>query len=452
MKIILKNNIIINKKEITKELLNVIKNTFTISNPKYEDAEKRGYYLGKINKYIFGFEEDEDNLYLFRGRMGWLMARLCQYKVKYHVDDMRRAIDQIDAKFKGSLKPFQNDAVNNILEKDFGVLEAPCGSGKTIIAISTIVHRKQPTLIIVHTKELLKQWSDRIEQFLSMPAENIGKIGNGIVDIKPITVGMVQTLNKRNLYEISKNFGFIIIDECHHSPSTTFSNVVTAFDSKYMLGLTATPYRRDRLDKLITWTLGNVVATVTDADLQAAGKRIKPSIQIIETDFDYDYFDDSDYQPMIKTLCEDCKRNYLIIEHICNEAQKGSYQLVLSDRKSHLNQLWLELHRRDIESYVVTGSTLKKERSDIISKAKAGEIKILLATGQLLGEGFDAPIFNILHLTTPLKWFGRLKQYIGRILRPCEGKAGATIYDYADSKNGVLRASFKKRQKYYENS
>jgi len=425
MKIILKNNIIINKKEITKELLNVIKNTFTISNPKYEDAEKRGYYLGKINKYIFGFEEDEDNLYLFRGRMGWLMARLCQYKVKYHVDDMRRAIDQIDAKFKGSLKPFQNDAVNNILEKDFGVLEAPCGSGKTIIAISTIVHRKQPTLIIVHTKELLKQWSDRIEQFLSVPSENIGKIGNGIVDIKPITVGMAQTLNKRNLYEISKNYGFIIIDECHHSPSTTFSNTIIKFDSKYMLGLTATPYRRDGLAKLIHWTLGDVVAKITNKDLQEKEKRLIPEIKIVETNFYYNYAEDKDYSPMIKALTLDQERNNLILDNIFKHKEK--YQIILSDRVAHLNFLYNNL-LFDIKSEILTGKTPKKDRDKILVRIKSNEIKTLFSTMQLLGEGFDCPQFEVLHLVTPIRWHGRLQQYIGRILRNAKNKEKDCYY------------------------
>jgi len=437
------------KNQFTDGILFQIRKFLTLDNPKFVDAEKHGRYTGDIERFIFAYTEDENHLYCLRGYLGSLLPFLCRNGLKYKIIDRRRKLDEIDLSFRGELRSYQQRAVMDALQKHFGVLVAPCGSGKTIMAAAVMAERRQPTLVIVHTKELMNQWVERISYFLGIPAGDIGIIGAGKENIKPITVGMVQTLCKRDLDAIREHFGFIILDECHHVPSTTFTEVVSAFDSFYMLGLSATPYRRDRLNKLIYASMGNLVAEVRDSELQQAGVKIKPEIIVRETGFDFDYDEDSDYQPMISALVEDEDRNDLIASDVIQEASSnGNSILVLSDRKSHLSDLEALLRGQGIEGKILTADVPKKQRAQIIQDFESGALRVVLATGQLAGEGLDIPRLNRLFVTTPIKWKGRILQYAGRALRVADGKHDARIYDYVDMP-GVLQVAYRSRRRVY---
>lgn len=446
----LDSQIKLKKDQLSEGMLNQIRYYLTMENPKYRDAEEHGYSTYGMDKYIFAYTEDEEEIVCYRGYMGNLINFLKRNGLQYHLIDNRRRLPEINLSFRGVLRDYQGRAVTEILKKDFGVAVAPCGGGKTVIACAVMAERKQPTLIICHTKELLNQWRDRINQYLSIPLDEIGTIGAGKEIVKPITVGMVQTLAKRDLSEIREHFGQIIVDECHHTPASTFLDVAGAFDSQYMLGLSATPYRRDGLNKLIYTTLGNVAAEISSSDLQQAGCRIKPEIIVRETGFDFDYCEDADYQPMISELVEDPDRNELIVSDVIHESQDNvNLSLVLSDRKSHCEALAGLLRGQGIQVAVLTSDRSKKDREAIIRDVESGELKVVCATSQLAGEGLDIPKLNRLYITTPIRFQGKVVQVIGRALRVAEGKTDARIYDYVDHV-GVLEASARSRAKVYK--
>ncbi len=213
-----------------------------------------------------------------------------------------------------------------------------------------------------------------------------------------------------------------------------------------MLGLSATPYRRDKLNKMLYISLGNVVATIKDKDLQEAGSRIKPEIIARETNFDFDYQEDADYQKMISALIEDSDRNQLIASDVVNESiDQDNLSLILSDRKAHCEALASLLQKQGIDCAVLNGDISKKRREEIIRDIEAGTLRIIFATGALAGEGLDMPKLSRLFITTPIRWKGRVKQFIGRILRVAEGKTEAKVFDYVDSRVGILANSYRSR-------
>jgi len=444
------SQITLTKAKLTEGLLDQIRAYLTLENPKYRDAEEHGCSTYGVARFLYAYHEDDEELVCYRGYMRNLINFLKRNGFQYLLIDHRRRFFESDLTFRGALRGYQERAVTDALKKDFGIVVAPCGAGKTVIACAVMASRKQPTLVIVHTKELLNQWCDRITQYLGIPLDEIGVIGAGKEKICSITVGMVQTLARRDLNEIREYFGQIIIDECHHIPCTTFTEVAALFDCQYMLGLSATPYRRDGLNKIIYLTLGNVSAEVTDNELRQAGTRIKPEIMVRETDFYFDYQKDSDYQPMISRLTEDPDRNELIISDVINEFQDNrNLSLILSDRKGHCEAIAGLLRGRGIKCAVLTGDKPKNERETIIRDIESGALKVVCATSQLCGEGLDIPRLNRLYIITPIRFKGKVTQIIGRVLRVIDGKQDAKIYDYVDPV-GVLQSSYRSRTRVYE--
>jgi superfamily II DNA or RNA helicase len=330
-------------------------------------------------------------------------------------------------------------------------LSAPTGSGKTVMALYIIARRKQPALIVVHTKDLAYQWIDRIGQFLGIPGDDVGFIGGGKVKMgEKMTVALVQTLYKC-AEDVSKHIGFFIVDECHRCPSRTFTEAVTEFDSKYMLGLSATPFRRDNLSRLIFWHLGDVHHKIDQNRLVESGDILAAEVIVRETDFK-PYFDPvNEYSKMISELVSDDPRNRLIASDIEKEVHNSNgVCLVLSDRKKHCETLQALLrYRYKISSELLTGDLSGSERRAVHDRLDQGDVKVLIATGQLIGEGFDRKDLSPLFLTTPIKFKGRVLQYLGRVLRPAPGKRIARVYDYVDVHVDVLKAAARARQKTY---
>jgi superfamily II DNA or RNA helicase len=341
-----------------------------------------------------------------------------------------------------------------MLKKDFGTLSAPTGSGKTVMALYLIAQRRQPALITVHTRELQEQWADRIETFLGIPKKKIGVIGGGKMEIgKHVTVATVQTLYKC-AREVSSKIGFLIVDECHRAPSRTFTEAVSAFDSNFMLGLSATPWRRDGLSRLIFWHLGDVHHEVDKSALQKQGDILRANVITRETSFIPDADPSEAYSRVLTELTQNQVRNYRVCVDVSHEARDGGgICLVLSDRKSHCKTLQNLLRQQfSVESEVLTGDVPIKERQRIVDRLNQGEIKVLIATGQLIGEGFDCRELSTLFLTTPIRFSGRVLQYLGRVLRPAPGKDKAVVYDYVDVNVGPLKHAAKARRRVYEHA
>ncbi|MCX5825640.1 MAG: DEAD/DEAH box helicase [Deltaproteobacteria bacterium] len=436
--------------EAPESLLQKIQSTFTLKNPAYDAADKMGRWTGNLDEYLRFYSARGGTVTIPRGAMGLLLFFCKEMGIRYEIADRRRTLQEMDFTFAGILKPYQQSAVKNILSRDFGVLQAPTGSGKTIMALAIIAARKQPALIIIHSVELLNQWIERIETFLNIQRAEIGQIGDGKMQIREkITVGIVNSVYPIAPTLLRHHFGQIIVDECHRAPARTFTEAVSSFDCQFMLGLSATPFRRDGLTKLIEWHLGRKVEikpeTLTDRDI------IK-DVQIItrKTDFVSDRDASESYSKVLSELTEDESRNRLIVGDIVKEASNGGgVCLALSDRKDHCETIKAMLHDSGIGADVLTGEVSNGERKAIVERLSAGKVRVLIATGQLIGEGFDAKSLQTLFLVTPIKFDGRLTQYLGRVLRPAPGKDHATIYDYVDGNVGVLAASARARAKVY---
>ncbi|MFW9899707.1 MAG: DEAD/DEAH box helicase [Candidatus Thorarchaeota archaeon] len=503
LEIILSNTIKMKSTDMTEELKNIIRTDLTFKNPLYENAKLYSYWTKGLSKHLYGFDENKGVFSISRGYINQLEKTLKELGLKWNIVDKRRILDKINFTFKGKLINYQNRITSNVLQKDFGVISSPCASGKTVMALYIISERKQPAIVIVHTKELLNQWIDRISNFLNTP--QIGIIGAGKKSIGPITIGMVQTLSRKTpkeLEAISENFGQIIFDECHHIPCQSFIKTLDGFDAKFMLGLSATPYRRDKLDKLIFTALGGIVDGASNEDLVESNRRIRPEIIVRKTEFNYYYFDhlmglrdktielikkfedkesrriifnrsrineilgydEEDYSDeisdirrfivgkrhfMIDALISDFERNKLIVKDIEKEYRAKNYSLILTDRIKHCAYIKKILDGKKIKYEILLGVMGKKERKRVIDALNGKKTRVVIATGQLAGEGLDVPHINRLFIIMPISWKGRVEQYVGRILRPAKNKTDAKVYDYVDVNVENLNNAYKTRQRIY---
>ena len=447
MKIILSNAIQII--ETPEPLVRKIRDTFTIENPRWIDNDRMSRWNGETDHWLTFYKNHPGGLSIPRGTMGLILYFCKETGTQYQIIDQRRTLPEQNFTFTGILKGYQQSATADILIRDFGVLQAPTGSGKTVMALSLIAARRQPTMIIVHSKELMNQWTERIEQFLDIPKTEIGIIGNGKKQIgNKITIGIVNSVYPI-AEEISEHIGHLVIDECHRCPSRTFTEALASFDCRYMLGLSATPYRRDGLTKLIGWHLGRTIA-VNQSDLTENDIIQNVEVIVRETAFVTDFDASEEYSQMLSELTLDNSRNRLIVGDIIKEASNGGgVCLVLSDRKEHCHALQDMLSKQGMNADVLTGSVCNEERKTIVERLHTGKIKVLIATGQLIGEGFDCKGLSTLLMACPVKFSGRLIQYLGRVMRPAPGKDRARVYDYCDLRVGVLAASAKARQQVY---
>jgi len=450
IQIVLKNNLTL--RGLTEDVRNVLIEKLAFPNPRYlENARMGRWNRGTPRTLRYYRKLPKRGLRVPRGYLRQLILFSRKSGIPYSLDDQRRTLPEVDFNFSGSLKPFQDTAVRTMLAKDFGTLSAPTGSGKTVMGLFMLAQRRQPALIVVHMRDLAYQWMSRIETFLKIPEKEIGLIGGGKKRVGPaVTVALVQSLYKIAA-DIAKQIGFIIVDECHRCPSRTFTEAVTHFDSRYMLGLSATPYRRDKLSKLIFWHLGDVHHEIDSRQLVDSGDVLSADVHFRETNFT-PYFDPvNDYSRMLSELTADDERNRLIADDVAREALASpGTTLVLSDRKKHCEALWsLIRYRNDAPCEFLTGDRSEQERKDIIARLNAGRIKILVATGQLIGEGFDCPNLETLFLATPVRFSGRVLQYIGRVLRPAPGKSRAKIIDYIDVNVDVLVSAARARERVY---
>lgn len=427
-------------------LRKVLENALTIANPKYQSAQRYGRWIGKkLPRYLTFYQQTETGLVMPRG-FAREVVRQCLDVMgqKPVINDRRLVLAEQDFCFYGELRDYQEEAVAAVLARDFGVLEAGTGSGKTVMALKVIASRRQPALVLVHTKELMYQWAERIATFLRLEA---GLVGDGKSELAPITVAIVNSA-RNQLPELAEHFGHLIVDECHRVPATLFTDVVTGFAAKYSLGLSATAYRRENsLTRLIYLYMGSRAHQVDATRLQESGAILKPKIELRPTGFSYLYQDD--YSAMMTALTLDDGRNRQIADDVVAVAAgESGVILVVSDRVAHCQALAALIGERGGRVAVLTGRSSAEQRGEIVEGLKADTVKILISTLQLIGEGFDAPGLTTLFLATPIKFSGRLRQVIGRILRPVAGKQ-ATVYDYVDSQVGVLNHSAKERQLTY---
>jgi len=439
-------------KNVPPELMETLVEKLQFPNPKWLENDRMGRWNRGTPRVLKYYDKvGRTGLWMPRGYIRHLINLCRRQDIQFRIDDQRRRLKPLNFTFSGRLKPFQKIAVDKMLAKDFGTLSSATGSGKTVMALYIIAKRKQPALIIVHTKELAAQWVDRIGTFLGIESEDVGFIGSGQKRIgEKITVALVQSLYKC-ADEIAENIGFLLVDECHRCPSRTFTEAVSYFDSQYMLGFSATPYRRDKLSKLIFWHLGDKHHEVDKNQLIVSGDVLPARVVFRKTHFITHYDPVNEYSKMLAELATDTERNIQIASDVADEAARNpGICLILSDRKAHCQNLQALLrYRFKLPSELLTGDLDTAARKKVLERINHGHVHVLIATGQLIGEGFDCKELTTLFLATPIKFSGRLLQYLGRVLRPAPGKKFARVYDYVDEKVDTLRKAARARKRVY---
>lgn len=420
-----------------------LKDRLTITNPQYTAAKRYGRWIGKkLKPQLKYYEPVPEGLRFPRGFANQAVL-LCRDHCGNdpEIVDKRRLLPEVVFTFFGELRPYQEAAVAAATGKSFGVVEAGTGSGKTVMALALIALRRQPTLVVVHTKELFYQWQERVRSFLG---QEPGLVGDGKFILMPVTIGIVNSV-RSHLSELTPHFGHLVVDECHRVPANLFTDVVSQFDGHYLLGLSATAFRSDEeTTKLIYYFMGDCLHRVDRDELKSTGAILAPQVIRTPTAFTYRYR--GDYQALIKALVQHEGRNLQILGDIIKVVGQGEggTVLVVSDRISHCRFFVEKLQGRDVKAALLYGGISPDERNAVVAAVRNGEIAVLVATLQLIGEGFDCPGLSTLFLTTPISFEGRLLQVIGRILRPAANKR-ARVFDYLDENIPALRRSAKAR-------
>ena len=443
----------INIKNIPAPLIFSLRRLALLANPEFFQKQRMRFSTWNIPKYIFCGEQTNSALILPGGLID-SCKEVCQSAgAEFYITDKRLNYKRLRMSFKGKLRKEQKKAVTALLQNEKGVLTAPPGSGKTIIACSIIAKRKLPALVLVHRAPLRDQWKKKITEFIKFNIKQIGTIsglkknGNGKIDI-----ATMQTISKmKNVSDFLSRYGQIVIDECHHVPAFTFESIIKKCPAKYILGLTATPYRKDGLQSIIHIQCGPIRYRMTDTQSNLKKRVIFRNIPI-------KFPEEIEPQPPIHKvwacIVYNEQRIELITKDIKSNLNEGRIPLLISDRRQHLEFIKNSLVNKNMglkenQAFILDGRISKKQRQQILEKTNQLILKkepvCLLATGALIGEGFDLPALDTLFLTMPIAFSGRLIQYAGRINRPLEGKKEIRIYDYVDTGSGLTFSMFKKR-------
>ena len=416
-----------------------------IDNPKYYEAVKRGFSTYNLKPHIYNFDIlPDESIRIPRGMRSVLLDMVQDQDFK--LTDQRTLFDYQDY---GSAHikyyPYQETAVTQLMGKDEGFFIAPAGSGKTVVGLSMVPLFGQPSLWLTHTRQLFEQAQERIKQYLpSLKDDDVGVIGSG--KWKPgrvITVSLIPTLVRRpvELHKIRNDYGLVILDEAHHCPASTFLKVVGALNPYYFYALTATPYRRDKLDPLMFQAIGPEIVRIKPEEVEKYGGIMMPTV-LYRTVHSKPVYHNKIQTILKENIVENDKRNNLIVGDVLREAVGGNYCIVLTDRKVHAERLFELISIGWENTGIATGNYSKKYVSEQASRLNDKEITVLVCTFALLGEGFDVPFLNRAFMTMPFRAEGKVEQLIGRIQRPADGKKDAIVYDYVDADIGVLVNQF----------
>jgi superfamily II DNA or RNA helicase len=430
---------------IPPKALALIQRALTFPNPEYVKRVRFDRWVGATPEEICMVRESrQGHVILPRGAVGVLRDALAAVGELVRFEDRRLLGDQCDFPLQLELREYQTDAVAVLVAGTQGCAVLPCGAGKTIIGVAIISMTGQPAIILVHTKDLLVQWTEAIRSVLGVVP---GVVAEGVFDPRRVTIAMVQSLasvDGRVLRELGGRFGLLIADEGHHLPAASYQRLLPFFPAKFRFALTATPDRPDGLTPLMLFGIGPILVTVGHQQLVDGGHLVLPEIRVVETGCRSDA---DTYAKVVAQLVADPERNRLIMDLVCRLAEAGHTTLVLSNRVTHCRYLAETISDQGTPAEALTGSVGKKKRKDTLQRFREGSIKVLCATS-LADEGLDIERLSRLILATPARAEGRTIQRLGRLMRPYPGKGTPVLYDLVDDDPMTRRQHAARRRAY----
>ncbi len=444
------NLIYFEKALISQALANRLIRLAAFQNPEFYKAQAMRMSVWDTPRVIGCAENYPNHIALPRGCLEAAQDLLRDNSIRCDLRDERYAGESIDVVFSGTLRIDQEAAVSAMLNHDTGVLCAPTAFGKTVTAAAMIAERGVNTLVLVHRTELLKQWQERLQSFLGVGKGVVGTIGGG--KAKPtgkIDIAVMQSVSRQGeVSPLVENYGQVIIDECHHVGAVSFDAILKKVKAKYILGLTATPVRRDGQQPIIFMQCGPIrhkAAKPASAphDLEVIPQMLHKRIDLPQ---------EGGIQDVFRQLAIDEDRTATIAAQIENAFNQGRKVLVLTERTEHLDAIQAALIGKISSLFVLHGRMTKKLRTTLITELNAlppDEPRVLLATGKLVGEGFDHPPLDTLVLAMPISWTGTLQQYAGRLHREHATKSDVRVIDFVDTGHPALLRMWEKRQRGY---
>lgn len=427
--------------EVHPKALERLWNGLTFANPNFIKAVRFGRAPAGMPEKITLIEPGPDTtLLLPRGAVGLVRDAFAAANQVVEFEDRRCVLEPVNLEFRWALRDYQDEAAAALVRNVQGCVVAPCGSGKSRLALGAIARLRQPALVLVHNRDLLEQWVDAIGEAFGLKA---GVIAEGRVAPGLLTVAMVQTLaamDEPSIAELAGRFGCVVLDECHSAAALTFRRTLARFPAKFRFGLSATPDREDGLGALLELCIGPIVYRIEHQRLVDAGHLIVPQIEPVQTGCE-PYVET--HSELITALTEDEGRNRQLVDLVAREAAEGRTVLVLSGRVEHCDRLAGMLRARDIGAETLTSEVSRKRRADVLGRFRAGTLSVVCATS-LADEGLDVPRLDRLVLATPARAEGRTVQRLGRLMRPSPGKGTPVLYDFVDE-GRMAAAQFRAR-------
>jgi len=458
LEITLGDQIYITKNALPPGLHNRLVRLAAFQNPEFYKAQAMHLPTYDKPRIIACAEDQPHQIALPRGCIDEVLELLSHLRIDVVMHDERNTGSPLDAKFRGELRPAQAVAAEVLLAHDTGVLSATTAFGKTVVAAWLIANRGVNALVLVHRRQLQEQWVERLSAFLELPAGSIGRIGGGRK--KPtglLDVAIIQSLVREGkVSDLLGNYGHLIVDECHHLPARGFEQVVRRAKAKFVTGLSATVTRKDGHHPIVFMQCGPVRHRV-DPKMQAAARPFTHAVYVRPTGFrpsgtlTEDLRDQ--FQELYSELIADGVRNQRICDDVIASTHEGRSPLVLTERNDHLDCLAEGLSHGIRHLVVLRGGMGRNELAAVnarLAAIPAHEPRALLATGRLIGEGFDDARLDTLFLTLPVSWHGTIAQYAGRLHRLHAGKREVRVIDYADLNVPMLARMFDRRCRAYE--
>ncbi|MEK6372537.1 MAG: DEAD/DEAH box helicase family protein [Acidobacteriota bacterium] len=458
LEVVLGNQIYVAKEALLPALRNRLLRLAAFQNPEFYKAQAMRLPTYDKPRIVACAEDHPHHIGLPRGCLDDLMELLSELKITPVVRDERVSGLPLRATLRGELRPEQRVAAEAMLAHETGVLSATTAFGKTVIAAWLIAQRGVNALVLVHRRQLLDQWVERLSAFLDLPAAAIGQIGGGRDRATGLLdVALIQSLGRKGAVDDRVGeYGHLIVDECHHLSAYSFEQVARRAKARFVAGLSATVARKDGHHPIIFMQCGPIRHRVS-AKMQATARPFEHTVIVRPTAFQSANAADADqrvaFQSLYRELIDDETRNRRICDDVVEAVRDGRSPLVLTERNDHLDRLASQLSGCIRHLLVLRGGMGKKQRqavADRLALIPPDEDRVLLSTGKYIGEGFDDARLDTLMLTLPVSWRGTIAQYAGRLHRLYDSKCEVRVYDYADLNVPMLARMFDRRCRGYE--